>query len=401
MKRTTFFCLLVFAGYILSAQHTIEWRYDRTGIYSKETGLLKSWSPSGPELLWHFEGLGEGHSSVTIDENKIFVTGMTNRQGFLYVFDLNGKLLNKIEYGREFDNSYPGARSAVIPNDGKLYVTSGMAELFCYDMQTLKLLWKKNYEKDFGAENTKHGWHGPPLIVGEKLIIAPGGKKHNVVALNKATGNIIWSSEGAGVMSGYGVPIYISEQQVPQVAIMMSDYITGLDISNGKLLWKYHHTNRFREHPNTPVYNDNMLFCMSSYGKGSVMLRLTNGGRNVEKVWESKELDHQTGHVMKFGDYIYGSGHRQNWFCVDWNTGKVMYSDQQLAVGNIISADEMLYIYSQKGEMALIKPNSQKLEIVSQFPITLGTEQHYAHPVIYQGVMYVRHGNALMAYRVK
>jgi outer membrane protein assembly factor BamB len=401
MKQTIFSCLLLFAGYFLSAQHTVEWRYDRTGVYSKETGLLKSWSATGPELLWHFEGLGEGHSSVTIDNEKIFVTGMTNRQGFLYVFDLNGKFLNKIEYGREFDNSYPGARSAVIPNAGKLYVTSGMAELFCYDMQTLKLLWKKNYEKDFGAENTKHGWHGPPLIVGEMLIIAPGGKKHNVVALNKATGNIIWSSEGAGVMSGYGVPIYVKDQEIPQIAIMMSDYITGLDISNGKLLWKYHHTNRFREHPNTPVYHDNRLLCMSSYGKGSVMLRLTNGGRNVEKIWESKELDHQTGHVMKFGNYIYGSGQKQNWYCVDWNTGKTLYSDQQLAVGNIIFADGMFYIYSQKGEMALVKPNSQKMEIVSLFPITLGTEQHYAHPVIYQGVMYVRHGNVLMAYRVK
>ncbi|MDR0437073.1 MAG: PQQ-like beta-propeller repeat protein [Bacteroidales bacterium] len=400
MKRQIFLFSLLFACYILSAQHTVEWRFDRTGIYSRESGLLKSWPSEGPELLWHFEGLGEGHSSVTIDNDKIFVTGMTDRQGYLYMLDLNGKLLNKIEYGREFDNSYPGARSAVIPNDGKLYVVSGMAELFCYDMQSLKLLWKKNYENDFGAENTKHGWHGPPLIVGEKLIIAPGGDKHNVVALNKNTGDIIWSSKGAGVMSGYGVPIYISDQQVPQVAIMMSDYIIGVDISNGKLLWKYHHTNRFREHPNTPVYSDNMLFGMSSYGKGSVMLRLTNGGRNVEKIWELTELGNKTGHAIKFGNYIYGADERTNWYCVDWQTGKILYSDNALAIGNIISADEMLYIYSEKGEMALVKPNSQKLDIISQFPITLGTDQHWAHPVIYHGVMYVQHGDALMAYKV-
>jgi outer membrane protein assembly factor BamB len=401
MKHLFALILLLFAVNTLFAQHPVEWRFDRTGIYSKENNLLKKWSEKGPELLWHFEGLGEGHSSVTIDENKIFVTGMTDRQGYLYVLDLNGKLQRKIRYGREFDNSYPGARSAAIPNDGKLYVVSGMAELFCYDIQTLDLLWKKNYENDFGAENTKHGWHGPPLIVGEKLIIAPGGKTHNVVALNKKTGEIIWSSEGAEVMSGYGVPIYIEDQQVQQVVIMMSDYIIGVDISNGKLLWKYHHTNRFREHPNTPIYSDNLLFGMSSYGKGSVMLRLTNGGRNVEKVWEATELGHQTGHVIKFGNYIYGSGHKQEWYCVDWNTGKIMYSDKTLAVGNITSADGMLYIYTEKGEMALVKPNSQKFEIVSQFPITLGTAQHYAHPVIYQGVMYVRHGDALMAYKVK
>jgi outer membrane protein assembly factor BamB len=276
-----------------------------------------------------------------------------------------------------------------------------MAELFCYDTQSLRLLWKKNYEREYDAENTKHGWHGPPLIIGNKLIIAPGGKKHNVVALNKTTGEIIWSSEGAGVMAGYGVPIYINDQQIPQIVVMMSDYVIGLEEKTGKLLWKYYHTNKYREHPNTPLYSDNMLFCMSAYGKGSVMLRLTDGGKNVEKVWECSELGHQTGHVIKFGDYIYGAGEKKAWHCVEWKTGKVLWSNQTLTKGNIISADEFLYIYSDKGEMALVKPNPQKFEIVSKFPITLGTEHHFAHPVIVKGVMYVRHGDAVMAYKIK
>jgi len=396
--RKLFFTLLILATIPLQAQ--IEWRNDRTGIYN-ETGLLKSWATDGPELLWHFDGLNRGHTSVSIAQNKLFVTGETDEKGYLYVLNMNGEPLHKVEYGTEFVNSYPGSRSTVIPNDGKLYVVSGMTELFCYDMHTLELLWKKSYAKDYEAENTKHGWHGPPLIVGEKLIIAPGGKEYNVVALNKTTGDIIWSSEGAGVMASYGVPVYIDDQQVPQVVVMMSDYIIGLDVSNGKLLWSHAHTNKYREHPNAPVYSNNMLFCMSSYGKGSVMLRLTNGGRSIEKAWEMTELGHQTGHVVKFGDYIYGSGEKTHWHCVDWQTGKVMYSDQTLAKGNIIAADGMLYIYSDKGEMALVKPNPQKFEIVSKFPITLGTEPHYAHPVIYQGVLYVRHGDTLMAYRIK
>jgi hypothetical protein len=140
---------------------------------------------------------------------------------------------------------------------------------------------------------------------------------------------------------------------------------------------------------------------MSDYGKGSVMLRLTNGGRSVEKVWEMTELSHKTGHVVKFGDYIYGSGEKTNWHCVDWQTGKVMYSNKTLAVGCIIAADGMLYLYSEKGEMVLLKPNPQKFEIVSKFPITLGTEPHWVHPVIYQGVLYVRHGDTVMAYKIK
>ncbi len=60
MKRFTTLLLIAFS-LSLSSQNVVQWRGDRTGFY-KETGLLKSWSEEGPELLWHFDGLGEGHS---------------------------------------------------------------------------------------------------------------------------------------------------------------------------------------------------------------------------------------------------------------------------------------------------------------------------------------------------
>jgi len=382
----------------LNAQ--IQWRNDRTGIYN-ETGLMKSWPTNGPEMLWHFDGLGRGYTSVSIDGERLFITGETDGMGYLYVLGMDGKLQCKVEYGTEFEKTHPGARNTVIPDDGKLYIVSGMMELFCFDTQSLQLLWKKNYAQDYEAENTMHGWHGTPLIVGEKLIIAPGGKTHNVVALNKTTGELIWSSEGMSVMSGYGSPIYIGNQQTPQVVVMMSDYIIGLDVANGKLLWSYFHTNRWREHPITPLYSQNMLLCTSSYDTGALMLRLTDGGQSISKVWEASELTHQTGHVVKLGDYVYGAGERMYWYCVNWQTGKLMYADRTFSVGNIIAAEGLLYCYGEKGEMALVKPNHQKFEIISTFPITLGTEQHWAHPVIHQGVLYVRHGDCLIAYKVK
>jgi len=87
---------------------------------------------------------------------------------------------------------------------------------------------------------------------------------------------------------------------------------------------------------------------------------------------------------------------------VEWRYDRSgIYSDEKLARGNIISADGMLYIYSDKGEIALVKPNPEKFETVSQSPITVGTEQHWAHPVIFKGVMYVRHEDSLLVYKIK
>jgi len=394
---------LFFAVLFNSLNAQIQWRNDRTGVYH-ETGLMKSWAADGPELLWHFDGLGRGYSSVSADKDQLFVTGYADGKGYLYILNTEGKLQHKIEYGPEWDSDgYVGARSTVMHDDGKLYIVSGLMDLLCYDMQSLKLLWKKNYAKDYGAKNTAHGWNGPPLIVGEKLIIAPGGKDYHIVALHKSTGEMIWSAKGTteNDMSGYATPIYISDQQTPQVVAMMSDHIIGVDITNGKLLWSYHHTNRFREHPNTPTYNNGMLLCTSDYGKGSVMLRLTNGGQKVVKVWENTDLSHKTGSTIKIGDEVYGSGERTNWHCVDWHTGKTLYSDRTISAGCIIAAEGLLYCYGEKGEMALVKPNPKKFELISKFDVTLGTEQHWAHPAIYKGVLYIRHGDSLMAYKIR
>jgi hypothetical protein len=61
----------------------------------------------------------------------------------------------------------------------------------------------------------------------------------------------------------------------------------------------------------------------------------------------------------------------------------------------------MLYCYSDRGELALVKADPSGFEVTGQTRVTLGTEQHWAHPMIHDGVLYVRHGNAIIAYKVR
>jgi outer membrane protein assembly factor BamB len=400
MKKIILLCLLLLSIGAIQAQDVIQWRGDRTGIY-KETGLLKSWAADGPQMLWHYDGLGEGHSSVAISVDKIYLTGMTEGRGYIYAFDLNGKLLSKKEYGGEWDESFNGTRGTITANEGKLYLISGRGDIICFDESNLNVVWKKNIMTDFDSENIRWGICESPLIVGEKLIVTPGGKVHNIVALNKNTGALVWSCPGEGDLSAYCSPLYVGDQQVPLVVTMTAKHIVGVDANTGKKLWSYEQINRTDVHPNIPVYSDNMLLCTSGYGKGSVMLRLTNGGNSVEKVWNSPQLDSRIGAMVKVDDYAYGSGDANRfWFCVDWNTGELKYKENALPIGNVITADGMLYCYSDRGDFALVKVTPEKFDIVSRFPVTLGTDQHWAHPVIYKGVLYVRHGNTLMAYKI-
>ncbi|MDR0333320.1 MAG: PQQ-like beta-propeller repeat protein [Dysgonamonadaceae bacterium] len=384
----------------------IEWRgTDRTGIYN-ESGLLTSWGANGPELLWHHNGLGDGHSSPAIANGKIFVTGMTDDIGSIFVFDMNGKLLNTVEYGQEWDRNFNGARGTITPDGNNIFLISGLGVIYSFNQNTLELNWSKNFLEEFNASNIVWGITESPLIVGDKVIATPGGEQHNVVAVNKNTGELIWSTPGMGDQSAYCSPLFISDQQVPLIVQMTGHHTLGIHAETGEMLWAHENTNQHQVHANTPVYSNSMILITSGYGRGSTMLRLTNGGRGVEEVWFNELLDNRIGGMVKVGNYIYGSGDfSRSWFCVNWNTGEIMWQDgrdkQGIANGVTIANGDMLYIYTDRGDMILARATPEKFDIVSRFPITLGTDQHWAHPVIYDGVLYVRHGDTIMAYKIK
>ena len=396
------FIILIMFPVLLHAQKNSQWRGEgRDGIYH-ETGLLKQWPAEGPKLLWTYEMLGAGHTSVAIANNKLYITGLLDEKVVLHVFDLKGKLLTKKALAKEWTRSYDGPRSTVCVNEGRLYIFTGLGQLICLDEQSLNQIWSKQLFSDFDGKNVMWGTCESSLIVGDKIIATPGGKKNNIIALNKKTGELIWSSPGEGNATAYCSPQYIGDLSVPIVVTATTDFIIGLNIDTGEKLWSFPQKNSRSIHPNTPLYSNGMLFSTTGYGGGSVMLRLTNGGKSVEQVWKQPLVDTQLGGSIKVGNYIYAAGHNNRfWFCVDWNTGEIKYQTRELAPCNVIFADGMLYCYSERGEVSLVKPDASKPEIISKFKVSLGTEQHWAHTVIHKGVLYVRHGDALMAYNVK
>ncbi|GHU54158.1 polyvinylalcohol dehydrogenase [Bacteroidia bacterium] len=381
-------------------QENSQWRgQNRDGVYN-EKGLLKQWPEAGPELAWSFEGLGEGHTSVAIANNKIYITGMTDSIGNLYIFDLQGNLLQKKEYGFEWNTNFNGTRSTVNVNDGKLYIFSGRGVLYCLDEATLAPVWTKDLLNEFDGTNLKFGMTESPLIVGDVIYATPGGKTNNFIALNKLTGELLWSSTGVAMPTTYCSPQYIGDLEIPIVVNAIDSSLVAFNAQSGEMLWVVEQKNPYGISPNTPLYEKGLLLSTSGGGTGTQQLRLTNGGRSVEWVW-TNELDNKMGGIVKVGDYVYGSGEKNHfWYCVDWKTGETKYKSNELGVGDVIFADGMLYCYSDKGEVALVKPTPEKFDLISKFNITLGTDQHWAHPVIHKGILYVRHGDALMAYKV-
>ena len=387
---------------LLQAQSNWQWRGEnRNGMYN-ETGLLKTWPANGPELLWKFEGLGDGHTSVAIANEKVYINGMHGDILKLYVFDMKGKLLTEKEIGKEWDKNHNGTRSSICINDGMLYIFNALGTLYCLDEKTLEKVWSKDLLTDFDGKNLMWGMTENPLIVGDKIFMTPGGAINNMVALNKKTGALIWKSAGEGTTSSYCSPLYISDQSVPMVVTCMLEHIIAFNADTGEKLWSFPQKNSRNIHPNIPIYRDGMILSTTGYSGGTMLLRLKDDGKAVEQVWKNPDMDNQMGSAVCIGDYVYASGHEnKHWFCVDLKTGQTKYMEKNSGECNVISADGMLYVYNTKGEMLLIKPNPDKYELTGSFKVPLGTGEHWAHTVIHNGVLYIRHGDALMAYKVK
>jgi len=380
-----------------------QWRGpNRDGIYP-EKNLLSVWPENGPQLLWSFTGLGEGFSTVAVAHGKIYTTGMLeDGNGHLFVFDTTGKLLWKAAYAPEWKGNYPGARSTPTIVGEQLYILSGAGWLVCMNSNTGKKIWSFNILEKFGGKNIQWGLAESVLIDGNRVICTPGGRDASVVALDRMTGQTIWTSKGHSEDAAYCSPALIQHGTRCMIVTMTKKSIIGLDAETGKFLWRHHHETEYDIHPNTPLYQDGYLYCLSGYGTGGVKLQLSPDGNSVKEIWRNTSLDSQFGAAILYNGYIYGSGHNtRRWQCLDWRNGNVRYESSRRGKGNIIFADGRLYCYDEKGEVMLVEPNPAAFKIISSFRVTQGTNQHWAHLVINAGRLFVRHGDTLLVYSIR
>ncbi len=396
LSLASLFCLSAYA------QETAQWRGPaRDGIYN-ETGLLKTWPEAGPALLWHFEGLGEGHASAAIAGDRVYTAGILEGIGYLYCFDLNGKMVWKVPYGEEWVESWPGVRSTPLVTNGKIYQLSGFGKLVCRNADNGEFIWSVDVLKEYHGPNIKWGMTENLLIDGNKLFCTVGAAEANVVALNPNTGELIWKSSGKGEASAYGSPALIKLEKKHILVTQTANSILGIDAGNGTLLWSIDQPNKYSVHANTPLYHEGYLYCVSGYGKGGVMIKISEDGSSASEVWRNTNIDNKMGGFVVVNGKIFGADDEgKAWYCLDWKTGSNMFAEKITGKGNIIYADGLLYLYGENGEVVLAEPLADSFKKVSSFKVPFGADQHWAHLVIAKGRLYVRHGTSLMVYDIR
>jgi|WetSurMetagenome_2_1015567.scaffolds.fasta_scaffold01581_5 outer membrane protein assembly factor BamB len=387
-----------------------EWRgNDRSGIYN-ESDLLKEWPVNGPNELWAIDNIGNGFGSPVFTDENFYLTGEIDSMAILFSFNLNGEKQWQTFLGKEWMKSCPGSRSAPTIVDDMIYVGTGLGNLFCINRTNGKIIWSKELTSDFKGALPYHGHSESALIEGDKIFWTPGGKEHNVVALNRFSGKLIWSNKGFGERSAYNSPKLI-ELPSRKILVTFSAYhLMGFNTETGKLLWSHEQDNFPVEkripgngdtHSNTVLYDNGAIYYVAGDGNCAVKLNLSEEGTKITQVWRNPGFDSYMGGVVKIGNYLYGSGTASpDIRAINATTG-MLTDSLRIGSGAVIAADNMLYYYTQKGDLMLLGYEEGKIEKVSSFRIIKGTLQHFSHPVINKGVLYQRHGKVLMAFDIR
>jgi outer membrane protein assembly factor BamB len=387
-----------------------EWRSkDRTGIY-QESNLIKEWPAEGLKEILTIENIGNGFVSPVFTENSFFITGEIDSLSILYCFNLKGQKQWQTTLGREWMKTFPGSRCAATIVDNLVYVGTGFGNLYCVKRENGQIVWYKDLLKDFGAKPPLHGYSEAPLIEGDKIFWTPGGKENNVVALNRFTGKLIWSNKGFGEASAYNPPKLIQLSARNVLVTFSSYHLMGFDTKTGKLLWAHEQDNfpldkripgNGDTHSNTVIYENGSIYYAAGDGNCGVKLSLSEDGTKITQIWRNKGFDSYMGGIVKIGNFLYGSGTaKPEIVSINATTGQLTDS-LRIGSGAIIAADNMLYYYTQKGDLMLLSYKDGNIEKVSTFRINKGTKEHFSHPVINNGILYQRHGNVLMAFDIR
>lgn len=391
---------------------------DRTSV-STETGLLDAWPAAGPKLLMTAKGAGRGYASPALSDGRMYTLGdgpstAADADEYLTCFDAQtGKQLWMAKTGEAWNSgktSWQGSRSTPTVDGDKVYVISPFGKLLCASTADGSLLWNKDLKDDFGGvKKDSWGYSESPLIDGNLLVCTPGGGKSTVVALDKTTGETIWTCVRPDDVGAGHSSIVISNVGGRKVYVQNTGGgPMGIDAETGELLWSYDMDPPTAFIP-TPIIDGDYVFAVAGYKLGGALLQQvpSANGVNVKEVYGvDPKLGNKHGGVILVDGYLYaGIEDQAILYCADMMTGEIKWKSRGSGSNStsVIAADGKMVVRFQNGVVALATLTPDSYEEISTFtPPGAGDSEapSWAHPVVSDGKLWLREGDLIHCYQV-
>lgn len=390
-----------------------QWRGPRRDGISTETGLLKKWPADGPPVLWKAGDLGRGWSSPIIVGDALYITG--DRAGEVNVFclDLNGAVKWTAKNGAAWTTNYPGSRASCVYSEGVVYHMNAFGRVAAFDAKTGAELWKlDSVLRQFESKNINWGLSECLLIDGPRLIVSPGGPKAMLAAVDKKSGQTVWTSDPIpGDSAAYASPALYKMGERRVLIGATSHHGYGIDADTGKQLWTVPVRNNWGATCCAPVVQGNTVFYAAPDGAPGTAytIDLTANPVATTVLWKT-HVEPLTGAGILKDGVLYTNGCKKSraLHALDWKTGASKYEllistpTNNHATCGLLWAEDRLYGLFENGIAALLRPTADKFEVDGQFKLADAPKSDaWAHPVLLNGRLYLRYHETLACYDVK
>ena len=251
-------------------------------------------------------------------------------------------------------------------------------------------LWRQELGKTLGSRPPTWGVSTSPLVEGNTLILDAGGRSgHSIVALSRATGELVWHNESD--KAGYAMPLPITVGDSRQVVLFTGTQVLGVDPADGKVLWKQPWKTSYDVNAATPVFiPPNRLFVASGYSTGGALFELepTAAGTRVSRLWTSPRMRNQFSSSIYYQGHIYGFDN-STLKCLDARTGEEKWAVREgFGHGSLTLADGHLYVLGDRGKLALVEATPDGYREVSTVQALSG--KCWTVPTLAGGRLYLR-----------
>lgn len=336
-------------------------RHDGTSF---ETNVNLTWPESGPKVLWK-QSIGTGYSAPSVLGDRCVVHHRTDRvETVTTTVTEDGQPVEKqtearvgkeivscrsvkdgtVLWEHEYDTTYEdpygynnGPRCSPILTKERCFTLGAQGVLCCTDMNSGKVIWKVELQKQFDLPDWFFGIGCSPILDGKKLIVLVGGQGNNgVVAFSTENGEKLWSAvgketwdgeidihtqepyewTGAEMVVSYSSPVIATIHEKRHLLCLVRQGLVSLDPETGDENFHYWFRPKVHESVNAarPVVVDDQIFLSAAYRLGSALVKVARDGKSCTEVWKDDQnmLAHWSTPIHVEG-YIYGfSGRHEN-----------------------------------------------------------------------------------------
>jgi len=221
-----------------------------------------------------------------------------------------------------------------------------------------------------------------PLIEDDKTIIAPGGDKVLMMAVDCETGEIVWASpnpEGWKMTHSSIMPMEFGGKRM--YIYCASGGVVGVSAEDGEILWQ---TDEWKisiaNIPSPLVIGDGRIFLSGGYNSGSMMLQLKKEGEQIvpEILFrlEPEEFGAPQHTPILYENHIYGVRPDGQLTCLSLD-GQVVWtssSSHKFGLGPYMITNGLIYIMNDSGVLTLAKANPMEYVQLAQAKILEGPD---------------------------